>query len=119
MEIGASWFTNTNSRISSYDAARQYLQALLDKLEDSDCVERYAIYSFDFWRNQMFYDDGGITPAGQVYRDHRSTFAYKASMQRTPSWWRPSVQTPTLTATSNAAANTVTFNIASDQLLLT
>ena len=111
MEIGASWFTNTEKRISSYDAARQYLQTLLDKLEDADCVERYAIYSFDYWRNKMFYDDGGITPAGQVYRDHRSTFAYKASMQKIPSWWRPGIQTPTLTASCNVASNTITFTV--------
>ncbi|MBR5655725.1 MAG: RICIN domain-containing protein [Prevotella sp.] len=96
MEVGASWFSNTDSKINSYDAARNYLQVLLQKLEECDYIERYAIYSFDFWRNKMFYDDGGITPAGQVYRDHRSTFAYHASKVKDPVWWRPSVQKPTL-----------------------
>ena len=96
MEVGASWFSNTDNKINSYDAARNYLQVLLQKLEECDYIERYAIYSFDFWRNKMFYDDGSITPAGQVYRDHRSTFAYHANKTKDPVWWRPSAQKPTL-----------------------
>lgn len=96
MEVGASWFSNTDNKINSYDAARNYLQVLLQKLEECDYIERYAIYSFDFWRNKMFYDDGSITPAGQVYRDHRSTFAYHANKTKDPVWWRPSMQKPTL-----------------------
>lgn len=97
MEVGASWFKeNTENKINSYDAARKYLQVLLQKLEECDYIERYAIYSFDYWRNKMFYDDGGITPAGEVYRDHRSTFAYHADRVKEPVWWRPSVKKPTL-----------------------
>ena len=103
MEVGASWFSSTDKRINSYDAARKYLQVLLQKLEECDYIERYAIYSFDFWRNKMFYDDGGITPAGQVYRDHRSTFAYHADKARQPAWWRPGLKTPTLQYETSAS----------------
>ena len=95
MEAGASW-NNYAAAITSYDKARQYLQAMLEKLDDCDYVERYAIYAFDFWRNYMFYDDGSITPAGQVYRDHRATFAYHANCTKNPVWWKPGVQKPTL-----------------------
>ena len=95
MEAGASW-KNYAAAITSYDKAREFLQAMLVKLDECDYVERYAIYAFDFWRNYMFYDDGSITPAGQVYRDHRATFAYHASYTKAPAWWRPGVKTPTL-----------------------
>lgn len=95
MEAGASW-SNYAAAITSYDKARQYLQAMLEKLDECDYVERYAIYSFDFWMNKMFYDDGSITPAGQVYRDHRATFAYHAKYTKDPVWWRPGVKKPTL-----------------------
>ena len=122
LECGASW-SNYAAAITSYDKARQYLQALLVRLEDSDYIERYAIYAFDYWRNYMFYDDGSITPAGQVYRDHRSTFAYHADRIKDPVWWTPSVKDPSLDFRANDDG-TVTFLIgntngdATEQLML-
>ena len=110
MEVGASWHSSTASVINSYDKARAYLQALLTRLEESNYIERYAIYSFDYWRNNMFYDDGGITPAGEVYRDHRATFAYHAANTKTPAWWAPGVKTPTLDFRDNGDG-TLTFLI--------
>ena len=110
MEAGASW-SNYAAAITSYDKARQYLQAMLEKLDECDYVERYAIYSFDFWRNKMFYDDGGITPAGQVYRDHRATFAYNSAYTKTPAWWNPSAQKPSVGATYDSTSGTATFTI--------
>ena len=86
MELGASW-NNYAAAITSYDVSRTYLQVLLQGLEECDYIERYAIYSFDYWRNKMFKDDGSITPAGEVYRDHRSTFAYHANCMKIPEWW--------------------------------
>lgn len=108
MEVGASWHSSTASVINSYDKARSYLQALLIRLEESDYIERYAIYAFDYWRNNMFYDDGSITPAGEVYRDHRSTFAYRAANTKVPAWWAPGVKAPTLDYRDNGDG-TLTF----------
>ncbi|MBP5196429.1 MAG: hypothetical protein J6035_03365 [Bacteroidaceae bacterium] len=110
MEVGASWHSSTSSVINSYDKARSYLQALLIRLEESNYIERYAIYSFDYWRNNMFYDDGGITPAGEVYRDHRATFAYRAANTKVPAWWAPGVKAPTLDYRDNGDG-TLTFLI--------
>lgn len=107
LEIGASWGTP----VSSYDENRKYLQVLLQKMEECDYIERYAIYSFDHWRAYMFYAEGGITPAGQVYRDHRSTFAYNSNYTKVPNWWKPSIKTPTLGYTMSAANRTVTIAI--------
>ena len=96
MEVSASWNSN---KITSYDQARQYLLALLQRIEDSPWIERYAIYSFDMWQTYMYYDANpskGLTPAGQVYRDHRATFAYNAAYTREPAWWAPSAKKPTI-----------------------
>ncbi|MBQ3753903.1 MAG: RICIN domain-containing protein [Prevotella sp.] len=123
LEVGATWNTNS-SMITSYDKAREYLQALLQRLEESDYIERYAIYGFDYWRNKMFYDDGWITPAGEVYRDHRSTFAYNAKNIKVPNWWADGVKTPSLTYSVNSDEQTITFNVGNgnsdctDELLL-
>jgi len=111
MEVGASWFENSKKKINSYDAARKYLQVLLQKLDECDYIERYAIYAFDWSYNNMFYKEGGITPAGQVYRDHRSTFAYHASKAKEPVWWRPGLKTPSLQYEISSADNTITFLI--------
>ena len=110
MEAGASW-SNYAAAITSYDKAREYLQAMLQRLEESDDVERYAIYSFDYWRNYMFRDDGSITPAGEVYRDHRSTFAYTSKSDKAPAWWEPSLKTPELTYEVNLDERTITFTV--------
>ena len=109
LEIGASWsnlqFTGT------YDEYAKYLQTLLEKIDECDYIERYAIYSFDYYKSKMFYDDGGITPAGQVYRDHRATFAYHSNNTKVPNWWTPSVKKPTVDYSMNSAEGTVTFII--------
>ncbi|MCR5181008.1 MAG: glycoside hydrolase family protein [Bacteroidaceae bacterium] len=98
LEISASWNSN---KPTSYDQARDYLQVLLQKIDECPWIERYAIYSFDQWQNYVYYDcnpNKGLTPAGQVYRDHRATFAYNASYTKTPAWWNPSTKTPSLVA---------------------
>lgn len=123
MEAGASW-NNYAAAITSYDKAREYLQAMLQRLEESSYIERYAIYGFDFWRNKMFYDDGGITPAGEVYRDHRSTFAYNADNIKVPVWWADGVKKPTLDYSVDLEEQTITFTVgngnadATDQLYI-
>jgi hypothetical protein len=94
MEVSASWNSN---KVKDYDQNRQYLLALLQKIDDSPWIERYAIYSFDMWQTYMYYDANpskGLTPAGQVYRDHRATFAYNAAYTREPAWWAPGVKKP-------------------------
>lgn len=124
MEISASWNSN---KVTSYEQNRKYLQVLLQKLEESPWVERYAIYGTDMWQTYMFYEANpskGLTPAGQVYRDHRSTFAYNAKYTKTPVWWAPSAKTPSLAVKQNTAAGTLAFQVTNpntdmtDQLII-
>lgn len=108
MEVGSSW----GSKMESYEQYRKYLQVLLQKLEECDYVERYVAYPSDVWTTYIYYDANpskGLTPAGQVYRDHRSTFAYHSNYTKEPTWWKPGVKTPTLSATVNEAKQEVTF----------
>ena len=66
-------------------------------LDTCSFVERYAIYNWDTWYRAMInWDDGSLTPAGQVYRDSHSTFAYNAAVQKVPNWWAPAAKQPKL-----------------------
>ena len=113
MEVGASWHSDTKSKINDNEKGSEYLQALLQRLEESGYIERYAIYGFDWWPNYMYWDatvSHGLTPAGQVYRDHRSTFAYNANYIKIPNWTKPSSsKKPTLDYTVNFEKETITF----------
>ena len=109
MEISASWNSN---KITSYDQNRKYLQVLLQKIEECPWIERYAIYGTDMWQTYMFYEANpskGLTPAGQVYRDHRSTFAYNKDYTKIPNWWAPSTKAPTLDHEISASTNSMKF----------
>ena len=109
MEISASW---NGTKVTSYEQNRKYLQVLLQKMEETPWIERYCIYGSDMWQTYMFYDanpNKGLTPAGQVYRDHRSTFAYNSKYTKTPTFWTPSTKTPTLSYSISASQNTITF----------
>jgi len=111
MEISASWNTN---KVTSYEQNRKYLVVLLQKMEECDWIERYAIYGTDMWETYMFYDadpSKSLTPAGQVYRDHRSTFAYHSNYTKTPVWWAPSAKKPSLAIQQNANTGKFTFTI--------
>ena len=112
MEVSASWNTN---KIDSYEKNRKYLQVLLQKIDECAWIERYAIYGTDMWQTYMYYEANpskGLTPAGQVYRDHRATFAYDAAYTKEPIWWRPNVKTPTLQY--ETSADKIIFVIGND-----
>lgn len=111
LEVGSSWGESWDGYSDKYDTYRQYLQVLLQELDESPWVERYAIYSYDNYWAQMYYDEGGLTPAGEVYRDHRATFAYNADYTKVPAWTRPSAKKPTLTYEVDSEQGTVTFTI--------
>ncbi len=111
MEISASW---NSTKVTSYEQNRKYLQVLLQKLEECPWIERYAIYGTDMWETYMFYDANpskGLTPAGQVYRDHRATFAYNNKYTKVPTFWTPSIKTPTIKTSINETNQTLAVTI--------
>ena len=108
MENGASWDKPSETNVN--DAAKKY-QQIFDLLESLDYVERYVPYNNDLWYNRMIYEDGWPTPAGFIYRDYPSSFAYKAEVQYIPDWWKPSLQDVTLKVIHDASRNMLDFTI--------
>ncbi len=112
LEIGSSW----GEKVEDYDKYCKYLLVLLQKMEESDWIERYAIYDYDVYQCFMYYRDSNwkrtsLTPAGQVYRDHRSTFAYNSKYTKVPLWWAPSAKRPSLETTQNATTGKFNFSV--------
>ena len=96
-EIGASWITSYTP--SSYTEYRDKMIEVIDMLERTPFIERYSYYNTDTggkngYMRQLFYDEGGWTPAGKAYQKVVSTFAYNADYQPVPNWWVPSAQAP-------------------------
>lgn len=119
LEASASWNDN---KISNYEQNRQYVQAMLEALDDAPWVERYAVYGVDMWQTYLFYEANpskGLTPAGQVYRDHRATFAYNSAYTKEPIWWRPSAKTPTITGSYSSGSGMATFSIVNENTDMT
>lgn len=135
LEIGASWGEDWSGSMGDY---AQYIQVLLQKIDECDYIERYAIYTHDSnWKTHVFYDletedgkrypnKGWISPVGEIYRDHRATFAYNAetATKKIPVWWADGVKTPTLDYSVNLEEQTITFTVgngntdATDQLTI-
>ena len=110
MEVGSSW----GNKFSDYESYRKYVQVLLQKLDECDYVERYFLYAVDYWVTYLYYDANpmsSLTPAGQVYRDHRATFAYNSKYTKIPTWWAPSAKTPSLHVKQSASTGKLTFII--------
>ena len=123
MEISSSWNKNNKDNPDwldgdwSYANIAKYLQVLLQKIDECPWIERYAIYGTDWYITYMYYEANpskGLTPAGEVYRDHRATFAYNSAYIKEPVWWTPGVKKPSLSATYDSATKVLTFNIVNE-----
>lgn len=103
---GASWTNESwpSGWSDKLEQNRWRVKDIMQKLEEAPFVERYAYYEHDTqFRNLVDWSDGHITPAGKVYRDMKSNFAYNADVQFTPVWWAPGLKTPTLKVQINEA----------------
>ena len=119
LEVGASWNDNWDNVSDKYEANRGYLQTLLEYIDDCPEIERYAIYDFDSWFRHMFWDGGELTPAGEVYRDHRATFAYDSYYTKEPVWYAPSIKKPFLIVKGSVDAGFLSFEITNDNTDMT
>jgi autotransporter-associated beta strand protein len=70
---GANWCGGTPPTLAQN---AQRIGEFLDVMESAPFVERYAIYNWVGTNRAMVADDGTLTPAGIVYRDHASAIAY-------------------------------------------
>ncbi len=89
---------------------RKAIKEILNVLDTCSFVERYAFYNWDsYYRAAINTDDGSLLPAGVVYRDNKSTFAYNAAVQFVPVWWAPSLKDVTLKTRLDAARGRFRF----------
>ena len=101
---GASW--TSESWPSNYgeqlEKNRKAIFDIVNMLESCPFVERYSYYQWDTSSRRFINDDGWVTPAGEVYKRTRSTFAYNQNYQKAPNWWRPSIKKAELSIVGNS-----------------
>lgn len=71
---GANW---TNDTDPTYAQNAAVIDAMIQKMDETPWIERYAIYSEVEYTRQTHYDEGGLTPMGVMYRDHISPIGYQ------------------------------------------
>ena len=70
---GANWTTAPDPNAAQQKAAVEDMIEMLDK---TPFVERYAIYNWVEDVRRVKWDDGSLTPAGEAYRDKVSPLSY-------------------------------------------
>ncbi len=74
---GANWTTCADPSFAQQQAA---IGAMIDMLESTPFVERYALYNWVEDARRLKWDDGSLTAAGTTYRDKVSGLAYRQEM---------------------------------------
>ena len=103
-----SWPSNYNDQLEKNRAA---IMDIVDMLERCAYVERYSYYQWDTSSRRFINDDGWMTPAGRVYRDTQTNFAYRADMQKIPHWWKPSPKQSTIDYVIDLEKQSVSFKL--------
>jgi hypothetical protein len=80
---GANWTNDAHD--PTVEQNRAVVQAMIQMMDSTPWIERYAIYSRVEWFRQTHYDSGGITPMGAMYRDHVAPMAYQQAVPNTGS----------------------------------
>lgn len=79
---GANWTSCADPSFAQQEAA---VGAIIDMLDSTAFVERYAIYNWVEDVRRVKWDDGSLTSAGVTYRDQNSPVAYRQEMVDTGS----------------------------------
>lgn len=111
---GASWTKEEwpTDYTAQLEKNRAALFDIVNMLESCPFVERYSYYQWDTSSRRMVNDDGWVTPAGEMYRRTRSTFAYNAKNDVVPRWWRPSTQAASITFLTDEAERQMVLRVA-------
>ena len=70
---GANWTSDPDPNTTQQ---KNTIQAMINMMDNTPWIERYAIYSNVEWMRKTHFDDGTLTPMGQMYRDHSSPIGY-------------------------------------------
>jgi autotransporter-associated beta strand protein len=78
---GANWTTDADPTV---DQNKNVIEAMINMMDATPWIERYAVYSRVEWVRQTHYDDGSITPMGAMYRDHSAPISYQQVIPEVP-----------------------------------
>jgi hypothetical protein len=70
---GANW---TGCADPTYEQNAAVIQAMIEMMDRTPWIERYAVYSRVEYTRQTHYDQGGLTPMGQMYKAHKAPMAF-------------------------------------------
>ena len=71
---GANW---TGDADPTFDQNRNVIEAMISMMDDLPWLERYSVYSAVEEVRQVYYNGGGYTPMGLMYKDHASPVGYQ------------------------------------------
>ena len=71
---GANWTTATDPTFAQNETC---IEAMVNMMDETPWIERYSVYSAVEEVRQVYYDAGGYTPMGQMYKDHESPIGYQ------------------------------------------
>lgn len=87
MNYGANWTGwpghDTSGSEENFAIEKQHFAPVIDGLEASDFMERYAVYNWVQDCRSM-YLNGKLTPMGQYYADVETHVGYKANKEKVP-----------------------------------
>ncbi|MES2658987.1 MAG: LamG-like jellyroll fold domain-containing protein [Verrucomicrobiota bacterium] len=72
---GANWTDDAHDPSTAQN--NSVIEAMVNMMDDTPWIERYAVYSNVEWFRDTHYDDGSLTPMGTLYRDHAAPIAYQ------------------------------------------
>ncbi|MGC3961174.1 MAG: glycosyl hydrolase [Verrucomicrobiota bacterium] len=75
---GANW---TSDPDPNFDQNKNVIEAMVNMMDGTPWIERYSVYSAVEEVRQIYYNAGGLTPMGVMYRDHVSPLAYVQGLQ--------------------------------------
>lgn len=78
---GANWTSGPDPTAAQQAAT---VAKMMDMLESTPFVERYALYNWVEDVRRVKWDDGSLTAAGVVYRDHASALSYSQVIPEAP-----------------------------------
>ena len=71
---GANWTADPDP---TFTENRDVIEAMINRMDDTPWMERYSVYSAVEEVRQVYYNGGGYTPMGEMYRDHVSPIGYQ------------------------------------------
>ena len=74
---GANWTTDADP---TFDQNKNIIEGMINMMDKAPWIERYSVYSAVEEVRQVYYNAGGYTPMGLMYRDHAAPLAHLQAM---------------------------------------